>query len=65
MPLTPRQLRTLRARVGLTQAALASLIGVARVTYARWECGLHPIAESDARHVQMIVEKLLDKQGNT
>lgn len=41
--MTPDALRSLRDRLGLTQAQLGNLLGVTRNTVARWEMGLHPI----------------------
>lgn len=38
-----RELRAARERLGLTQAELAKVVGVQRVTVARWEAGLRKI----------------------
>lgn len=43
LTLTPDDLKALRAARGLSQRALADLIGVSRNTINRWEMGLHPI----------------------
>ena len=37
--MTPRDLRQLRHRLGLSQAGFAALVGVAPNTVARWERG--------------------------
>lgn len=42
--MTPKQLKTLRASLGLTQSQLAEAIGVASNTVTRWEMGRHPIS---------------------
>lgn len=41
--MTPDQLKSIRERLGLTQAQLATKLGVTRNTINRWEMGLHPI----------------------
>lgn len=41
--MTPAQLKTLRARLDLTQQQLAEALGVASNTVTRWEMGRHPI----------------------
>lgn len=38
-PLTSEQIRKLRHGLGVTQPVLAQLVGVNRVTLARWEIG--------------------------
>ncbi len=42
-PMTPGDLKTLRAALGLSQQALAEQLGVTRNTVTRWEMGMHPI----------------------
>ena len=39
---TPSEIRKAREQSGLTQAAAAVLVGVTRVTWARWESGITP-----------------------
>ena len=41
--------RSIREAAGLTQEALAALLGVHRVTIARWETGTRRIPEMAAR----------------
>jgi DNA-binding transcriptional regulator YiaG len=36
-------LKKIRAKLGLSQTALAERLGVTRNTVTRWEMGLHPI----------------------
>jgi len=37
--MTPKQVRALRKRLGLTQSRFADLIGVHKITVAKWEAG--------------------------
>lgn len=37
--MTPTELRVARARLNLSQAAAAEIIGAKRVTWCRWETG--------------------------
>jgi transcriptional regulator with XRE-family HTH domain len=46
-PLTPAALRTRRAALGLSQAALAARLGASVTTLARWERGEHAIAHPE------------------
>ncbi len=41
--MTGQELKRLRLQLGLTQEALAVLLGVRRNTVTRWEMGKHPI----------------------
>lgn len=42
--MTPAELRTQRKELGLSQTALASLLGIQRqATISDWENGVHPI----------------------
>ena len=52
--LTANPIRTLRLEAGLTQARLASLLGVSTNTVARWERGVitpPPYVEAAIKHV--------------
>ena len=51
---TGAEVRRIRARLTLTQAALARALGVSRVTVARWETGVYAIPEPTARLLQRI-----------
>ena len=42
--MTPRQLKTLRAALGWSQARLAEALGVSRNTVNRWEMGIRKIS---------------------
>jgi DNA-binding transcriptional regulator YiaG len=52
LAMTPEQLKARRARLGLTQTALAEKIGVTWSTVARWE--------TDQRPIPAIAVRLLD-----
>ena len=48
--MTPRLIRALRSRLGISQAELAKLVGVSTVAVGQWESGRsRPRAESKAR----------------
>ena len=53
---TGEQLRRARARLGLTQAALAEVLGTTSNTVARWERGELPMNEVAARFVQHLMQ---------
>lgn len=62
---TGRELRTIRQKLSLTQAALADAIGVSSNTVARWERGEMVISEPAARLVEKIAaERKVAKRGN-
>lgn len=46
----PVDLRAARVRIGLTQSEAAALIGVDRVTWARWEGGTRQMSEVTWRY---------------
>jgi DNA-binding transcriptional regulator YiaG len=48
------ELKTIRAKLGLSQAALAERMGVSRNTVVRWEMGLHPIPEMAVRLMKLL-----------
>jgi DNA-binding transcriptional regulator YiaG len=51
---TGAEVRRIRHGLQLTQAALARVVGVTRVTVARWEIGVYAIPEPTARLLQRI-----------
>ena len=51
---TGAEVRRIRHRLTLTQAAIARELGVTRVTVARWETGVYAIPEPTARLLQRI-----------
>jgi DNA-binding transcriptional regulator YiaG len=52
--MTSQELKTIRAKLGLSQAALAARLGVQRNTVVRWEMGLHPIPEMATKFLTLI-----------
>ena len=52
----PEQLKSLRKRLGLTQAKLASSLNVATNTVARWERGVMTIPDSAAVKLERMAE---------
>jgi DNA-binding transcriptional regulator YiaG len=51
---TGAEVRRIRHGLQLTQAALARVLGVTRVTVARWEIGVYAIPEPTARLLQRV-----------
>ncbi len=54
--MTGEELRRIRKRLGLTQAALADRLAVTSTTVARWERGEVPIREPMARLVRLLAK---------
>lgn len=52
--MTPAELRTLRKRLGLTQAALATRVGVGARAVRRWEAGDRKISVPIARLIETL-----------
>ena len=52
--MTGQELRDIRKRLGLTQAALAERLAVTTTTLARWERNELPVRESMARFVRLL-----------
>lgn len=59
------QLRDARARLGLTQAGLADLIGTTGNTIARWERNEVPINEMAARFIAHLAKEHVPKRRAT
>jgi len=55
--MTANEIKGLRARLGLTQAALARRLRVQAVTVARWEQGTRAPDEVNRRRLANIVRK--------
>ena len=53
---TGDELRKLRKRAGLTQAALAERLGLTANAVARWEQQVRSISEPMARLIRMVLE---------
>ena len=52
--MTGDELRRIRKRLGLTQAALAERLAVTSTSVARWERGEVPIREAMARFIRLL-----------
>lgn len=60
-----RELRSIRQKLALTQAALAEAIGVTSNTVARWERGEMAISEPAARLLEKLAEeRKIARRGN-
>ena len=63
--MTGRELRSIRQKLALTQAALAEAIGVTSNTVARWERGEMAISEPAARLLEKLAgERKIAKREN-
>jgi DNA-binding transcriptional regulator YiaG len=63
--MTGRELRSIRQKLALTQAALAEAIGVTSNTIARWERGEMAISEPAARLLEKLAEeRKIARRGN-
>jgi DNA-binding transcriptional regulator YiaG len=56
-----KEVRAIRKRLGLTQAELAELVGVSRVSVANWESEVHGVRESAARLMRVLVKQRAQK----
>lgn len=54
--MTGKEVKRIRAQLGLTQAELAQKLGVARASVARWESGLMGIRETAARLLKLLAK---------
>jgi len=61
--MTPTELKTLRARLGLSQRELARELGVATMTVARWEQGVHPISPRTRKTLSLLARATLPSHG--
>ena len=59
--MTGSELRTLRESRGLTQAEAAARVGVARVSWNRWECGKRAISELAETAINQTVGRMRKK----
>jgi DNA-binding XRE family transcriptional regulator len=59
--MTGKQVKELREGFRLTQAKLAAMIGVARVTVSRWESGTAAISPLAARLLELVDSGVLEE----
>ena len=63
--MTGRELRSIRQKLTLTQAALAEAVGITSNTMARWERGEMAISEPAARLLEKLAaERKIATRGN-
>ena len=55
--MTSEEVRAVRQRLKLTQAAFAERVGVERVTVARWESGLSPVNRTAAILIRLLAQR--------
>ncbi|HLN88014.1 MAG TPA: helix-turn-helix domain-containing protein [Candidatus Limnocylindrales bacterium] len=53
--MSPKQVLKLRKALGLTQQALADLIGAQRHSVARWETGVHEPRGANLKQLKQLV----------
>ena len=53
--MTPAEVREIRKKLGLTQLALAEIVGVSRRTVEHWEAGTRNISKPAARLIKQTV----------
>jgi len=61
---TPKQIRTLRKELGLTQQQLAEKIGATRESVARWETGMHPPQGANLKGLRDLAAKQKRQKGS-
>jgi len=54
--MTSSQLKQARQQLGLTQAAMAKVMGIGTRKWERWEGGHSPISPEGARLVELLVQ---------
>jgi DNA-binding XRE family transcriptional regulator len=68
--MTAKQLKKLRAALGLTQTQLGELVGVTKNSVNRWEMALHPVPKWAELSIQRLLEgdakakKLIELSGH-
>ncbi len=60
--MSPRQIQRLRDALGLTQQALADIIGATQVSVARWETGLHEPQGANLKALRELEQKAMGKK---
>jgi DNA-binding transcriptional regulator YiaG len=54
---TPDTVRKLRKRLGLTQSSFAALLGVHKITVAKWESGMKGMSATTERLLRIIAQQ--------
>jgi len=54
--MTKEQIKQARQQLGLTQAAMAKVMGIGTRKWERWEGGHSPISQEGARLVEIILK---------
>jgi putative zinc finger/helix-turn-helix YgiT family protein len=54
--LTAEEIRSIRQRLGKTQAQMGELLGIGEKTYCRWESGTHFQSEAFDRYLRLLEE---------
>jgi DNA-binding transcriptional regulator YiaG len=54
---TREEVKAVRHKLKLTQAAFAEKVGVERVTVARWESGLSPVNRTAAILIHLLAQR--------
>jgi transcriptional regulator with XRE-family HTH domain len=58
--MTPKELRDLRLRAGLTQDELAGLLQRDRMTISRWETGKVKIGRAMAWSIRLLIKEYIE-----
>ena len=61
--MSPKQIVNIRKALGLTQQALADLIGAQRHSVARWETGVHEPRGANLKALKELAESAKKKRG--
>jgi transcriptional regulator with XRE-family HTH domain len=55
--MSPKRVKQIRTRAGLTQEQLGSILGTTDATVSRWERGVDPVGEPNASLLRRIEER--------
>ena len=58
----PKEIITLRKKLGLSQGQLAERIGAARETVNRWESGMHPPQGANLKSLRDLAAKAIERK---
>jgi DNA-binding transcriptional regulator YiaG len=56
------ELRRIRRRLNLTQAAFGKILGVTANTVSRWERNVHPVDEPAARLATRLLQERIEEE---